>query len=540
MSSTQDALPQYINPQDTENMYHERRFECYATPRISNGLPSPCLTTPSNTRVITMDMSDESTNSTDYTPGSSLASSGYTSGCITPRSLSNVSSRRQSIIMPESQQNFLSSASFVQTSPTPGPRRKTARSQMEQLHLGGFLGSYSESSASSPQSAGTGSFQSSISSEDALMEIEAYRSRSHTMDWQSAIAVNTHGSSFSQALQMPVQSLSVDLAAGFNASLLSSEMNFLHQSVERSPMNHFPSSTNRDSFNMPSQQEYTHLPTLAEAFEPIPHPPSPSSRRSRLRRQPGLSSSRRRKSTKKAAWKEPISVISGKGSSNRIIFPCPKCPYAPNRNERLERHMRTHEKKEARTPHKCEICTKEFHDRPDNLKAHMKSTHFKYGVSEKGAKNPRYTMKYSMETNTRMWDDRWTQLLNGELRFGDTKDRSWKMLGYSIKETEVIKVKDLVPEWEGPDETTLKKFDPRWNKLLEGDMTFEQAMEIGYKMPETEKEGILGVDMMTSKEMGLQELDPRWKRLFGGSMSVEESAKLGVKELWSSVIEKKA
>ena len=131
--------------------------------------------------------------------------------------------------------------------------------------------------------------------------------------------------------------------------------------------------------------------------------------------------------------------------------------------------------------------------------------------------------------NLKSEDARWNQLLEGGIRFGDTETGYWKMLGYSIKETQDIKVKDLVPEWEGPDDTTLKKFDPRWKKLLDGDMTFEQAMERGRWMPEGEKEGLLGVDMMTSKAMGLQEVDPRWKKLLDGTMSLETSDKLGVR-----------
>ncbi len=139
-------------------------------------------------------------------------------------------------------------------------------------------------------------------------------------------------------------------------------------------------------------------------------------------------------------------------------------------------------------------------------------------------------MKDSMEMRLKSEDSRWTLLLEGGIEFGDTKTGYWKMLGYSIKETEDIKVRDLVPEWEGPSEATLKDFDPRWKKLLDGDMTFEQAMERGRWMPEEEKEGLLGVDMLTSKAMGLENVDPRWTKLLEGSMSIEVSERLGVKQ----------
>ena len=128
-------------------------------------------------------------------------------------------------------------------------------------------------------------------------------------------------------------------------------------------------------------------------------------------------------------------------------------------------------------------------------------------------------------------DARWTLLLEHGIDFGDTDTGYWKMLGYSIKETQELRVKELVPEWEGPSETTLKEFDPRWKKLLEGGMTFEQAMERGRWMPEEEQEGLLGVDMAMTKAMGLQDVDPRWVKLLEGGMGMEMSEKLGVKHL---------
>lgn len=174
-------------------------------------------------------------------------------------------------------------------------------------------------------------------------------------------------------------------------------------------------------------------------------------------------------------------------------------------------------------------CERKIKDRPDNMRAHLQTTHFNYGKTERGGKNRRFSMKDSMEMRLKSEDSRWTLLLEGGIEFGDTKTGHWKMLGYSIKETENIRVKDLVPEWEGSDETTLKDFDPRWKKLLEGNMTFEQAMERGRWMPEEEKEGLLGVDMVTSKEMGLEDVDPRWRKLLEGGMSIETSERLGVK-----------
>ena len=181
-------------------------------------------------------------------------------------------------------------------------------------------------------------------------------------------------------------------------------------------------------------------------------------------------------------------------------------------------------------------CNRKIKDRPDNMRAHLQTTHFRYGKTERGGKNRRFSMKDSMEIGRMLDDARWALLLEGGIEFGDTETGYWKMLGYSIKETQEVKVKDLVPQWEGSTEATLKDFDPRWKKLLDGDMTFEQAMERGRWMPEEEKEGILGVDMMTSKAMGLEDVDPRWKKLFDGGMSIETSEKLGVKHLNPTVV----
>ena len=374
------------------------------------------------------------------------------------------------------------------------------------------------------------------------MGVEVYQNKSHNIDWQGAIAANAHGSTFDQGAQMPVQCLSVDLAAGFNASLASAHMDLPRQALDQSPMANFNSLKSRERCIIPSQVQYTHLPTLAEPFEPVSQfsdrstpPLSPSTPSPRHRRRSGMSSTRRHKLSKtfEPAWRAAC-IPSNK------MHKCDHCEDRFKRPEHLKRHEKKHIPEEEAVMLACCFpeCTRKIKDRSDNMRAHLQVTHFKYGKSERGGKNSRFSMKKSMDMNLRSEDVRWTLLLDGDIVFGDTETKYYKMLGYSIKETQDIKVKELIPEWEGPDETTFKKFDPRWNKLLEGTMTFEQAMETGRGMPETEKEGILGVDMLTSKEMGLQELDPRWKKLLDGSMSVEISEKLGVKHLNPCAVEK--
>lgn len=227
-------------------------------------------------------------------------------------------------------------------------------------------------------------------------------------------------------------------------------------------------------------------------------------------------------------WRDAFSTYLSSDKKYR----CPECTTRFKRPEHLKRHRRKHLPPEETTMISChfEECGKEIKDRPDNMRAHLQTTHFSYGKTERGGKNKRFSMKESMEKGLHLEDARWALLLDGRLEFGNTKTNYWRMLGYSIKETSDLKVKDLVPGWEGSDEATLKDFDPRWKQLLEGGMTFEQAMQIGRWMPEDEKEGLLGVDMMTSKAMGLEDVDPRWIKLLEGGMSIETSEKLGVKQ----------
>lgn len=74
---------------------------------------------------------------------------------------------------------------------------------------------------------------------------------------------------------------------------------------------------------------------------------------------------------------------------------------------------------------------------------------------------------------------------------------------------------------------------------MEGSMDFDTAMADGHKMKELERKdrGLLGVSMLESEEMGLRDVDPRWLRLLSGEMMEEESKILGVNHLnpaWSA------
>ena len=230
---------------------------------------------------------------------------------------------------------------------------------------------------------------------------------------------------------------------------------------------------------------------------------------------------------------------------------CKNCKYACNRPEHLKRHeLSVHWKEYGEAPDMLPCAFDGCKDRAgrhreiiarfDNLKAHYTKTHFKYGSSEKGGKNERKSMKAAHEMGLNGYDFRWTLLLQDAMNVNrEIKDylHVWKMLGYSILETRDTKVKDLVPDvkdlipkWEGPEDATLQKFDPRWKALWDETLTFDKAMEKGKDMKESDAEGLLGVTMLETEAMGIGHLDPRWKVLLSGRMSVEQSEKLGVKQ----------
>lgn len=215
------------------------------------------------------------------------------------------------------------------------------------------------------------------------------------------------------------------------------------------------------------------------------------------------------------------------------------CIHAFDRQEHLKRHEASKHGKPAMLPCEFPGCIdrktggqREIIARPDNLKAHYLKTHFKYGSSEKGGKNVRKSMKEAHEIGLSEHDSRWAILVQGKMNVNEEiKDflHVWKMIGYSIRETRDIKVKDKVSDWQGPEDATLQKFDPRWKALWDGTLTFDKAMNRGAGMKESDAQGLLGVTMLETEAMGIDRLDPRWQELRNARMSVEQSEKLGVK-----------
>ena len=236
---------------------------------------------------------------------------------------------------------------------------------------------------------------------------------------------------------------------------------------------------------------------------------------------------------------------------------CDSCDYACNRFEHLKRHKLSVHPGEDTEMHPCKFAGckdrktgrhREIIARADNLKAHYTKTHFKYGGSEKGGKNARKSMKAAQQMDLSGYDHRWTLLLEGKEGKMNVNEEIegnlhvWKMLGYSILETRDTKVKSVRPDWQGPDNETLQRFDPRWKALWDGTLTFDKAMSTGIDMKESEAQGLLGVTMLESEAMGIRPLDPRWTELDNGRMSVEQSEKLGVKQrnpVWKELVERR-
>ena len=254
------------------------------------------------------------------------------------------------------------------------------------------------------------------------------------------------------------------------------------------------------------------------------------------------------KKSKRSGWSTRLVV----GSSDKKHL-CTECHEQGQnvrfvRPEHLVRHKKSHHEGDNTIYHACKIpgCIdpktqkqKRIKARGDNMAPHYNNTHFSWGNSDTSGKNRRISLKESHEIGLIDMDSRWVRFLEGNIKFDGNPKGEWKMLGYSILETQSIKVKDIITDstlsqqWDGPEDTTLKEFDFRWKMLLEGTMDFEIAMAVGRGMKEYERRdrGLLGVSMKESEEMGLKDLDPRWEKLRSGEMKADDKEILGVKYL---------
>lgn len=156
-------------------------------------------------------------------------------------------------------------------------------------------------------------------------------------------------------------------------------------------------------------------------------------------------------------------------------------------------------------------------------------------VVAQSAASPRMSL-HEIWPRVREMDARFARLLSDRMTIHDREKvkgdaegmesgkltKFWRMLGWSIAETQNILASDVAAEWDGPASTTLWDLDPRRKAMLNGTLSVEDAEET------------LGVDMATTQQMGLEQFDPRWTTLHTGEMTLEDAEKNGVGHLHAS------
>lgn len=534
---------QYVNPQDTNNQYRRPQDDQLST--VSKRLirtPQTMIDTSSRRPSL---MSPNTAASYNADPGSASSASsfdsspGFPSSC--PSSASTApSSRRQSAICPEHHQQYY----LPVTSTSPLFRSEIPKENWS-LNQRMLQTPFSTDDQDIRTDVTTFTFAGDAITSD--LDDDPLAANDPRMAWQER---NT-GTYSMPAYDVENRTLTMDLFSNANGSMAPRSIEYPRAAFESPQPSIFPDAISESL--VPSQ---TSTSVLGPSWEHQPgghddnmsysddeSPPDIQTKASRSFRETSITRG------------NPVTTDGHKQICKYCPLLVPPKKYVCNRQEHMKRHCAAKHPMESGTPQDVYTC--EFADcidkktgkrkiivaRGDNFKAHYAKTHFSYGNTEKSGKNVRKSMKMSIEKGLRGYDARWTLMLAGKMKVGenlksvgDDKPQQsflsvWKMIGYSIKETREMKVKDIAPDWQGPDNTTLEKFDCRWKALKDGRMDYEQAMSVGTNMLETPKQGLLGVDMMQSKEMGLMGIDPRWIELRSGRMSIEDSEKLGVKQL---------
>ena len=518
-------LPQYASTVHNEPFFSDGQLEQpFSTPKVTHGCPSPFLTTPTSMPSSRNVEASETLRS--YVSESSSASSiDSPKGYLTP--CSSISSRRQSLLSAEGQEYFLAA---TQSSPTPAPRRRSHQTDSR------FLAKTFEGFSIDPtaESLSHGVLRNAGTDLESYSTFGMYQDKSK-VDWQEFHNANIAGS-FDAGLHIDIHGcLEMDLTSDFDPSLANGIMDmrkhFVHDNMSAGAgrLRVQPSTINLNSIAPSLLAPFDDLNRLSELPSRSPSPETLILTKSRRKLSPKVAKLKKPPKEPKRTWADRQIIPHGKDHRH----PCPECNVGFRRPEHLKRHVRKHLPLDEVDMLPCKFapdCKMTIKDRPDNMRAHVQTTHFKYGKTERGGKNRRYSMRASLDKELKPDDERWTLLLDGEMLFGD-ETGYWKMIGFSIKETSETRIKDLIEDWEGPRDQLLKDVDPRWKALLDGTMTFEQSMQVGAWMAEEESEGVLGVDMATSKAMGLERFDPRWRKLKDGTMSVEVARKLGVEHL---------
>ena len=249
------------------------------------------------------------------------------------------------------------------------------------------------------------------------------------------------------------------------------------------------------------------------------------------------------------------------------------CDKSFHRPEHLGRHQDSHSTQKIM--YGCPLCPKEIESRPDNMKSHLKNTHYTptEQKEEKGKVNKRMGMLATFRTFTDgiarpRWnkyfkgtkkdmvikdddlpglilkdDPRWCAFLANQLTVdhrlkkqkSETKEEQdgtkpapeskwWKMVDWPVEYALQHYVKEVAPEWEGPADTVLWQLDPRYKALEAGTFKVEDCPYLLTTMREMRK-------------LGLDHLDPRWIALREGTLKMERKEAIveGIEELWSDI-----
>ena len=590
------GMNQFVNPQDTDKRYGCPQFDLtYSGLRASSGDTKPTVSrAESGFRRPSLTISDTR----------SLDSSTFESspGCLTPctpvSATSTSSSRRQSMAMPAQQQYYLSPGSPSPLSRSPRSKRIASTDH------------YSLQQPFTPEAPITmTAFMINSGPSYCLEEHFPMMNNEYTTNTPNGLPCHQANDDFMSRCEQVIHpdstaSLSADMARNFSFAMGGQVKDFPHPYVDSSQTQLYGAGVPSFEVDLPhmaidpmdavrsldapfeyskdeSETHFAEDDTLSNTIMPSVSGGRKPSTRSRKKRsytrmsetseQSSSFSSEMssKRSSAKPRKSDPTKKPKRSGWSTRLVVgssdkkhPCTECnSQGLNvrfvRPEHLVRHKKSHHEGDKTIWHACRVhdCIdasgkqKKIKARGDNLAPHYINTHFSWGNSDKSGKNRRISLKESHEIGLIDKDSRWVRFLEGNITMDGNPKGEWKMLGYSIAETQSIKVKDIISTsstlsqlWDGqtlPEDTTLKDFDFRWKMLMEGSMDFDTAMADGHKMKELERKdrGLLGVSMLESEEMGLRDVDPRWLRLLSGEMMEEESKILGVNHLnpaWSA------
>lgn len=576
---------QFVNPRHTDKRYSRPHDLTISTSKPTS--PSG-PTTPRGFAVDSVSrrpsLAPSETSSFWKSAPSSVSSFG-SFPCLTPSNANESSSRRQSVICPESQHYYLSTLS----SPSDQPRKPRGIESFNDYALHDSYALSDIINRSNNSSFSTGN--STSYDEDGMYPValddytdpvqSAWPSHQSSDDLSSAVC--------ERVLQSPC--FGIDLVGGFQNSALSIQ----ERKVSPTYVNEVREISSEDlnpaqTFVAPFISNH-HSATIHALRRELEYPQEDSDsdtesvgdhEMSKLigagrslyheavaGRHSGSNQSRRRSSRCPSIFldqpspKRSSAKVSKGGKKSLKALPevigpgkryrCSVCHLIFARPEHLQRHWRSRHE-EFPELHACgvpdcvekdKITHKKIKGRRDNLAPHYQNTHFKWGNSEKSGKNRRISLKESHELGLVQYDGRWDRFLEGRIS-NDKHDKDypcvWKMLGYSITETRNTRIRQLFPERECPDDATLQQLDFRWTKMMDGSLDYATTMATGNDILVDARLGLLGMTMQETRDMGIENIEPRWIALHNGSMSIEDSEMLGVKQFnprWTSMPEKR-